>query len=116
MSTSNQLQAQLKNIENNLIKAMSENKEQVVEKLNSGAKIILDDSQSLVPVLSGNLKSSGKVNRLKNGAEIEYTAPYAVDVHENLSVPHDDGQAKFLEQPFVNRVKDVCDSFGGRLV
>ena len=30
---------------------------------------------------------------------VEYTAPYAVHVHENLEVFHPNGQAKFLEEP-----------------
>lgn len=30
---------------------------------------------------------------------VGYTAPYAAFVHEDLEAHHDDGQAKFLEQP-----------------
>lgn len=36
----------------------------------------------------------------KRTAQVGYAAPYAMYVHENLSMPHPrGGQAKFLEQP-----------------
>jgi hypothetical protein len=31
--------------------------------------------------------------------KVEYTAPYAAYVHENLEVHHNNGQAKYLEEP-----------------
>ena len=43
------------------------------------ASIILEDSQSLVPVDTGELKDSGGVNDL-NGVMVEYTAPHAMFV------------------------------------
>lgn len=58
-------------------------------------------SQTLVPVDTGFLKASGKMKFGGSGTQftftIEYTAPYAIFVHEDLSVYHPNGQAKFLE-------------------
>lgn len=38
---------------------------------------------------------------------VGYTANYALHVHENLSMPHSNGQAKFLEQPAREMANDV---------
>lgn len=46
-----------------------------------------------------------------------YTAPYAVHVHEDMEMPHTNGQAKFLEKPLrenaakmTKMVKDLVKS------
>jgi hypothetical protein len=35
--------------------------------------------------------------------EVGYTAPHAVLIHEDLTMPHQNGQAKYLEQPYRQR-------------
>ena len=42
---------------------------------------------------------NARVDEATPGAAVEYQAPYAVYVHENLTARHPNGQAKFLEQP-----------------
>jgi len=45
---------------------------------------IFDISQQKVPVDTGNLKRSGFVNRLDNGIEMGYRAPYAAAVENGI--------------------------------
>ena len=42
------------------------------------------DSQQLVPVVTGKLKQSGRYSDTPNGFMIEYTAPYAKNVHDGV--------------------------------
>ena len=86
-----------------------------------GVQQILQDSQMLVLVDSGALKSSGEVIEQDQGDTviINYgddtigagglpSRMYALDQHENLSYNHPHGgQAKFLEEPFLNRLDEV---------
>lgn len=64
-------------------------------------------SQALVPVSSGELQKSGYIRMInKNTVEIGYTAPYAVNVHENHPT-----HSKFLETPFREVFKKFEGSF-----
>ncbi|WP_375490226.1 hypothetical protein [uncultured Jatrophihabitans sp.] len=73
----------------------------------TGADLILDASQPLVPVDTGELKASGKVEMTgPHQARISYDAtapdgyPYGVRQHEDLQLQHPNGgQAHFLSQP-----------------
>lgn len=38
-----------------------------------------------------------------------YSAPYAIYVHEDLTVHHPDGQAKYLEQPAREKRQEMID-------
>jgi hypothetical protein len=66
---------------------------------------LLRASQELVPVQTGNLRNSGRVQSSGSGfqtiTEVGYFGVnYAVKVHEDLEARHAPGkQAKFLEQP-----------------
>ena len=42
------------------------------------------DSQQLVPVVTGQLKQSGRYSDTPDGFMIEYTAPYAKKVHDGI--------------------------------
>ena len=48
---------------------------------------VYQESQAAVPVVSGELKASGSINKTANGMKIEYTAPYAslIDGHGDNS-------------------------------
>lgn len=81
-------------------------------------KIVLDETKPLVPRDTGALLNSGKVRLIESekgiGVDVSFgglenkvrptkNAPqgivdYAIIVHEDLSVPHETGQAKFLEK------------------
>ena len=67
---------------------------------------ILEASNRLVPVDTGELKDSGSVTKVERRgdvieATVEYTADHAAPVHENLDARHPAGQAKFLQEPFL---------------
>jgi hypothetical protein len=78
------------------------------------AEAILATSQSLVPVLTGLLRSSGMVEPHAQGADIRYgghgLAPYAakIELDATLNHPHG-GQSHFLSQPFYTASADVAD-------
>ena len=44
--------------------------------------------------------------------EVGYSAPYAIYVHEDLEVAHQNGQAKFLEQPARQNRQKYLDAIG----
>lgn len=76
---------------------------------------IYNQSQELVPVDTGRLKSSGIVTQIPNGYEITYHSEnpknnynYAPIQHENLDFHHDIGQAKYLENAIdIQKIKDI---------
>lgn len=61
------------------------------------AEHVLDVSQRDVPVDKGELKASGRVQATGLKAQIGYTDPISIMVHENMQAQHDNGHAKFLE-------------------
>ena len=61
------------------------------------AKEILRVAQERAPVLSGTLRDSGRVVETATGARVEFTAPYAAAVHEDMDARHAHGEAKFLQ-------------------
>lgn len=78
------------------------------------------ESQRMVPVETGTLRSSGSVSnplQLADGWSVKIAyggaaAPYAVYVHEDLEVSHDaPTSAKYLEIP----VKNAADTMPARL-
>lgn len=102
--------------------------------LNDAASDVYQESQTLVPVETGNLKASGEImsaRPLESGygeitAKVMYGGDalaaltsadpeYAVTVHEDLSMPHDDGQAKYLETPFLRVQEEVKATLANRI-
>ena len=81
------------------------------------ANTAFNKSQGLVPVATGRLKSSGRVQvpRMEGSqvtVDIAYGTPYGLYVHENLQANHaSPTQAKFLETPVVQQV----DGMGSRI-
>ena len=80
--------------------------EQAAGALGDRAKAILEASNRLVPVDTGELQDSGsgtEVTRRGDVIEVavQYTAPHGAAVHEDLDVAHPSGQAKFLQQPLL---------------
>lgn len=77
---------------------------QAIADLNRGnARAILEVSQPLVPVDSGDLKRSGRVEPAPKGAAVLIygggKVDYAGYVHYRLDVNHPVGQAQFVGQP-----------------
>ena len=71
----------------------------------AGAEVILENSQPMVPVLSGTLRDSGKVTHDGERAAVSYEGiaadgyDYGARQHEDMSLHHEQGSAKFLEIP-----------------
>lgn len=65
----------------------------------SEVKEIFEQSQEDVPRQSGELADSGRIVQTSTGARIEYTADYAGRIHEDLTLHHPNGMAKFVERP-----------------
>jgi hypothetical protein len=68
-------------------------------------RAILAEAKRRTPVDTGDLKRSGfvrKIDLLGGGYTviIGFNMPYALIVHEDLTVFHATGQAKYLEEPF----------------
>jgi hypothetical protein len=97
---------------------------------------LIAEAKPLTPVLHGNLRSSGFCQLpVAQGEEVSITAGfggvagtgnqvgdtnpedvgYALYVHENLMAHHPVGQAKFLEQPFDERLNGMSDRLAGRI-
>lgn len=66
------------------------------------AKEILNEAIRLCPKNTGYLASTGKIVKEGSVYKVVFTASYAVYVHEDLSVKHTSGQAKFLTQAVIN--------------
>lgn len=92
----------------------------VAKALFEEASNIHRESQRLVPVDTGVLRSTGivEVNAEGLNFKISYggpAAPYAARQHEDLSYKHTTGQAKYLEEPFL-AAKDGMESRVGKRV
>lgn len=69
--------------------------------MNDAGFMIQYEAQKLTPVDTGNLKASAYTNPVVTGepaVSVGFTASYALAVHEDLQMPHDNGEAKFLEK------------------
>lgn len=62
---------------------------------------LLNMSRREVPVDRGDLKRSGRVELSEGGAvlSIIFDQPYALRQHEELGYRHEQGKAKYLEDP-----------------
>jgi hypothetical protein len=58
---------------------------------------IAADAVSRCPVETGELQESVFLKPTTDGAEVGFSAPHALYVHERIDVEHADGEAKFLE-------------------
>ena len=105
------------NFKENLKKAQRGSPKVVQKVFENNAQIIYENSQPLVPVLTGRLRDSGEVmTKDPEGNEEMYASisyggdlvNYAVRVHEDLQMNHPHGgQAKFLEIPFEEQVPEI---------
>lgn len=81
--------------------------------LQAAGKMVFDASQERVPQDTSELKESGKleVDEAQLRAEISYGEglpdPRAVISHEKLEIQHDDGTAKYLENPMTEMAGEV---------
>jgi Minor capsid protein len=70
-----------------------------LEGLRAAAELVLSRSDPTVPYRTGELRDSGRVtvNPVTLEAAISYDTPYAVRQHEDMTLAHDGGSAKYLE-------------------
>ena len=62
-----------------------------------GARRLLARARERVPVRTGRLRDSGEAaGDGPLAASVRFTAPYAVQVHENLIARHEVGRSRFL--------------------
>lgn len=86
--------------------------------LNHGAELLRGYSQPLAPIDTGILRATGQVTPATAGnleAHVSYDTPYAARQHEELDWRHDDGQAKYLEQPLEEHRSDLTQAIASRL-
>jgi hypothetical protein len=90
--------------------------EDVSQDAAAGARVILDESNTLVPKVSGDLASTGRVDQGRGGADtatILYLSVYAHWIHEHLFFKHPHGgQAKFLETAMLSKGEDAINRAG----
>lgn len=83
--------------------------------LSTSAELILQEALLRTPEDTGELKRSARIVTDEEGTRVEYTAPYAVFVHEDLGAEHDQGQAKFLESALKEKSAEVKDNLSTTL-
>lgn len=83
----------------------------------SEAQAVLTEAKILVPYITGNLQTTGDVLpvRKEGGvalvAEVVFTAPYALRVHEEPRPPSSNGTFKYLEIP----LKEASSGYANRV-
>ncbi|MGW8935984.1 hypothetical protein [Gordonia terrae] len=84
--------------------------------LQDAADLILDESNRIAPIETGDLIRSGNTAVEGNTAAVGYTSVYATRQHEELSWQHDAGrQAKFLETAVRQNADRVNELFAQHL-
>lgn len=84
------------------------------EAVNEFMQRVFEDSQQLVPVDTGRLKASGRVEARGDEVAIVYDAPYAAVIHEGFrrdprtgKLIKLDTRTKYLEEPFQKRLPEL---------
>ena len=90
-----------------------------LDAVGDGAQVILKRSDELVPKESGDLASSGRVNKDRGGLNtvaVTYDGPYARYQHENIEFKHPQGgSAKFLELAMLEKGEAAINKAGESL-
>jgi len=87
----------------NINKIVNKSSKAYFQAVQDAASKVLRRSNSLVPVDTGRLRSSGKMSsvkyiKAKSRSKVYYDVEYAVAVHERIWVQHANGESKFLEK------------------
>lgn len=124
----NHVEIDSRELDRQLQNAIRRNPRVTVQKVTAIALDLAGRSARLAPVDTGDLRNNcnAKVNgstvfrnrttcgnaaqALRAEAEVGYSLPYALRQHEELSYNHPKGgQAKYLEQPFLEKEQDYID-------
>lgn len=62
---------------------LSELMDEARKGMRKAAETLLEDSNTVVPVMTGELKESGHIEETQDTVAVVYDADYALDVHEN---------------------------------
>ncbi|MDJ0027475.1 hypothetical protein QM583_10260 [Gordonia alkanivorans] len=91
--------------------------EEAVERgLQTGADLLLDESNRLAPIETGDLIRSGNTGVDSEEAAVGYNTPYAIRQHEDLSYRHDSGrEAKFLEKALHRNADRIIDAIADEI-
>ena len=99
--------------------AASVNPATVNDALAEGAAVVLADAEQRVPKESGDLASSGRVEKDRGGDNtvvVSFAGPYARWIHEHLWFKHPrGGEPKFLETALLTKGRDAIREAGERL-
>jgi len=108
-----------------LKRAQTDSPKAVAQAIWEEANLIFARSQTLVPVDTGVLRGSGGVSAPQTGQNGTYVdvfyggpaAPYALFVHEIIGNYHNPPtQAKYLEQPFMEALKEIQYNISRRII
>jgi hypothetical protein len=104
-------------LQRTLAQVATELTQAMIAAVQAEAARILEASQPLVPVLTGNLQQTGIVLTNANGAEIRYggfgAAPYALKIELDTSLNHPrGGQSHYLTQPVMEAVGEMVQRVG----
>jgi len=87
-----------------------------LKQIHREAEDILTATIPRTPIQDGPLRASGHVTDVSDGSQIAFSTPYAVRQHEDTSLHHKEGEAKFLEKTFAERqggaIKNIGDAIG----
>lgn len=79
--------------------------------LQAGADLLLDESNRIAPIETGDLIRSGRAVANSDEAAVGYNSVYAARQHEELGWRHDAGrQAKFLENSLRRHSDRIVDA------
>lgn len=79
--------------------------------LQAGADLLLDESNRIAPIETGDLIRSGRAIANSDEAAVGYNSVYAARQHEELGWRHDAGrQAKFLESSLRRHSDRIVDA------
>ena len=84
-------------------------KEEVQDNIKEAAKECLRDINNVIPVDSGELKASGKIEETADGISVIYDAEHAIYVHE---IPTHSGY-KFMERTVDQNLKKYENIIAG---
>ena len=83
-----------------------------LKQIHQEAELILTATIPRTPIDEGPLRGSGHVSDVKGGSVIGFSTPYAVKQHEDTSLHHDEGEAKFLEKTMDERQSSAVANIG----
>jgi hypothetical protein len=96
--------------------ALDDAAQHVLEVAKGKAPLLVDVERANREEVPGTLRDSGYV-RVHNDvtAEVGFTDFIAERMHEDMELHHDDGQAKFLEEPMVTEKDRVVQILADRI-